>query len=275
MTEETRADNYPATENQDAPMPSAEQETSESLASTEAVQREDVEVSDVGSQADDISLPAEVKDRTAEQFDKLKRNLAEERTRRMEYERYLSSLSLAQQQQQQQQKPLYDQTTGYVDVQELERMRTQTEAANKKAEKAQRELERFVQQQQEREAYEAYPDLNPSSRDFNDDLHKAVRAMVTDSILNPREYGGDELTMKAAADRLMGLSNKEVKKIAKEAKQEALTELTPKEQASLEASGRPDRRNEMPSESHQDLADRTRRGDLDAVIERLKGIPSV
>ena len=55
---------------------------------------------------------------------------------------------------------------------------------------------------------------------------------------------------------------------------ETIEKLSPKEQASLEATGSPGRRNQA-DDTLPDLQSKTRKGDLDAVMARLKAIPSV
>ncbi len=63
-----------------------------------------------------------------------------------------------------------------------------------------REIER-----QNKEAYSAYPELNPQAGDkFDKLLYQQVRGMLYDSFLNPAEYGGRPVTFKEAADLVRG-----------------------------------------------------------------------
>ncbi len=273
MTSDTRAVEDPAMENQDAPMPSADQQASEVEGVDSVAQQEVPEA----TEDQDLSLPEDVKDRTAEQFDKLKAQLRDERLRREEAESLAYQYQYQytpQQQQQAANAPLYDPNTGIVNIEELEVTRQRAAQAQKRAEEADRKLEKFVQQQQEREAFSAYPELDRKSKDFDSDLHRSVRALITDSIVNPKDYGNKELSMKEAADLIRGVSNKEIDKAKKAAAEQAVKQLTPKEQASLEATGRSDRRVDA-REDLEDLRQRSRRGDRSAVIARLKSLNPV
>ena len=71
-----------------------------------------------------------------------------------------------------------------------------------------------------------------------------------------------------------GISSEAAEEAEKKGAKKAVEDLTPKEQASLEATGRSDQRSETVS-SLEDLRQRSRRGDLEAVVERLKNIPPV
>ena len=59
----------------------------------------------------------------------------------------------------------------------------------------QREVER-----QEREAFSAYPILNPRGGQFDPRFSQQTRAIVYDSMINPQDYGGRPLGFKEAAD---------------------------------------------------------------------------
>ena len=288
MADDTMANNeVPATTNQADAMPASEQETV--TESVDTVAPGSVGREEAVSQDNDLVLPEGVKERTTQQFDKLREQLSQERVRRMEAEQALKSgsqrsstsdLDLSKfglndllSPKSNEVKPLYDPTTGIVDVSELENLRTVASQANKRATEAEKRFEKYVQEQQEREAYEAHPELDPKSKGHDPELYNMTRALITDSMMNPKDYGGKELTAKGAADMAKSLRAKELKKTAEEAKQQAVAELTPKEQASLEASGRSDRRLDV--QADYDLADRTRRGDKEAIVERLRRIRSV
>lgn len=59
----------------------------------------------------------------------------------------------------------------------------------------QREIER-----QNREAFTAYPELNPADPKHDMVFHNQTRAVIYDSVLNPQDYGGRPLNFKDAAD---------------------------------------------------------------------------
>lgn len=251
LMENTRTENTP--ESQVEPMSSSEQTSVEPVAPQEVT-------------GEELTLPQDVKGRTAEQFEKLKEQLRDERLRREEAERYLTQ----QQYVAPQQSPIYDPDTGYVDVNELETLREKAARAEKLAAQADKKLEKFVIQQQEAEAYASYPELNTKSKDYDKGFANMARALITDSIINPKDHGG-ELTLKQAADRLKGVSAKVIEAERQNAKVEAVEQLTPKEQASLEATGRSDRRGEVDF-NYNDLRNATRRGDKEAVIARLRSL---
>lgn len=269
--EPTQAEQVAETENQQEPMPSSDQTTSAPDGSEDAAPQE---VSSPEA-ADGLALPEDVKQRTAEQFDKLKAQLADERSRRMEAEQSFNSYyqSLSQPNTTQEPAPLYDPNTGYIYGNELENLRNTTLDANKRAERAEQKLEKYIMDAQEREAFAAYPELNYKDKDYDPSLYKATRALITDSLMNPKDYGNKELSMREAAEMAKSLQDKQVSKVRQEVKEQTLEELTPKEQASVDVRGRSE-----PQSNREDLAElsyRTRRGDIDSIVSRLKGIPSV
>jgi len=248
------------------PMPSSEQTVEQP---SEVVSEAPQEVSETPTKTEELELPSEgVKERTTQQFEKMKEKLAEERTRRMELEKRFQSTESSTVREQEE-APLYDPTTGYVDITQLENMKRNASEAKKVRE----EFERYKQEQQELEAYAAYPELDPKNKDFDQDFFNMTRAVITDSLINTRDYG-NQLTAKQAAELVHKRLSKTVEAVKETAKQEAIEELTPKEQASLEASGNSSNR-EDDFVMAQELEYRTRRGDKDAIVERLKSIPSV
>lgn len=88
---------------------------------------------------------------------------------------------------------------------------------------------------QEQEAYGVYPELNPKDQSFDKDLYEATKGILLVSMLNPQN--GPTLSLKEAADKVRGLSKKELA-LAKEAGAEEATErIAKKEEISLEATG--------------------------------------
>ena len=134
-----------------------------------------------------------------------------------------------------------------------------------------RGVSRINEQKQEAEAYASYPELNPKSGNFDEGLQEQVISYMATSFAK-----GKNPTLKESADKLMSIANRAAKKAKKEGAKEALEQLSPKEQASLEATGRSDRR--KPSNNIENLRVQTRqsgtRGTM-AAMERLKGIPTV
>lgn len=205
---------------------------------------------------EEAELPADSKARTTEQFNKLKRELAEEREKRVRLETAYKPQILE----------WYDPTTGVVDPNKLQQ---REQAMLNELQTLRQQVGGYTKQseaQQEKEAYTAYPELK------NDDQfhEEVIRKMATEFAL------GNNPTMKEAADAVMGFAKKLTTKAEKEGARKALEQLAPKEQASLEATGRSDRR--TPSIDLASLSRQSRYGGDSgtlAVLARLKNIPSV
>lgn len=265
MANDTRTEKDPVEKVQEEAMSTSEQPTADD--SSEAVADEGQEAAP--EETEELALPNDVKERTAEQFEKLKEQLRDERVRREEAETFTAS-QIQTPQVSTGQKPIYDAATGYVDVAELERLRSSTAEANAAAVKSDRKLEKYIAQQQEAEAFAVYPELNSKSTDYNKDFAGMAGDLVMGSIMNPRKYSG-ELSLKAAADMLRGMSDKERKAAEKKGATKAVEVLTPKEQASLEATGRSDRRTDV-GVDYNELRNATRHGSKEATIARLRAL---
>lgn len=228
------------------PMPSSDQ--------TAVTQSEEVETSSQETE----ELPADTKSRTTEQFNKLKRDLAAEREKNAKHERaYAQTQAIPE---------WYDPSTGIVDpnrlqqreqmlINELNSLKQQVGGYTKQSEAA-----------QEKEAYTAYPELKNNDR-FHEEV---IRKLATEFAL------GNNPTMKEAADSVMEFAKGLTTKAEKEGARKALEQLAPKEQASLEATGRSDRRG--PSIDLASLSRQSRYGGdggTAAILARLKNIPSV
>jgi len=237
-------------EQQDAPMPSAEP--------TEAPSEE----------AKVDGLPESASDRTKHEFEKLRNDLREERTRR----EMLESNFRAQQPKEAAPEPIYDPDTGYVDANVLTETQRRALEAEKRATSTAEEVKQLRSELEARDAYTSHPELNPNDKSFNKELHVAARRVILDSMLNPDDYGGKQLSLKEAGDLLKQPTNTEaVEEARKEGAQEAIEQLTPKEQATLVATGTPARRSDL-GQSHDTLVERSRKGDLDAIAERMNRI---
>ena len=216
--------------------------------------------------------PVETPAKTQEPV-KLKEELRQERERRLEAESYAKSQANYQTPsiQAEEEEPIYDPSSGYVDVDKLEKIRNDAKSARKEAAEAKRNFEKYLQEQQEREAYDAYPVLNPKHEDFDQKFFNLTRAVLTDSMLNPKDYGGKTLTAKEAARLAFEATNKLVETAKQEATKEVVEKLTEKEQASLEVTGSPANRDDG-AERAQELKHRSRLGDAKAIVERLRGL---
>ena len=249
MTNESRAPIEAVTE-QPTPMPSVEQQ---SVVEESQPVEQATAVSD-----EELNLPEGVSERTAQQFEKLKTQLAELKAQR----------SLTDTKPTKPVAPLYDPTTGYVDVNELESLRqiaidAQTQIAELRAEQ-----ETKQEEAQTKEVLSTYPELDPESKGYNASFYKATRAVLLDSRYNPSDYGGKSLTYKEAADIAKSINSNAISEAEKVGATKALDALSPKEQASLEATGRSDKRTNVVDQS--DLVEGTRKGDLNSIIARMK-----
>lgn len=253
----TEATNSPE-ELQDSPMPSEEQSQLVETISSEVGTSEASQETDVST-----NLPDGVSDRTAKEFEKLKKQLREERERRMSYESSFGR-GAGVKQETVDDKPLYDPKTGLVDVDALNDLQKQVRIAREQAEKADREQRSYVEKVQTQEALSVYPQLDPANDAFDESLHKATRAYLLDSMAYPESYGGHQLTYKQAADLAKGgFVN------VPEATVSGL-----KEEASLGATGRPSQGVQRESSETQLQALRvgTRLGDKQSMIARLRAL---
>lgn len=213
-------------------------------------------------------LPETASDRTKDQFDKLRSDLAEERTRREALEQAFSTLKPKDEAPKEE--PIYDPNTDQFDWNKLNEVQNQTIEANKAATSTAEEVKALRAELEARDAYNVHPELNPNAATFDKELHVAARRVILDSMLNPGDYGGKQLSLKEAGDLLKNPS-KAVEEARKEGATEAIEQLTPKEQASLEATGTSGRRSDV-GNTHETLAVRTRKGDIDAIAERMNRI---
>lgn len=263
MADETQAEQSPDEVIQDSPMPSEEQQ--------DLVTDNDEQVADESQEAlaqeTDNELPADVSKRTSEQFEKLRTQLRDERTRREAIES-----SYRGYQPESIQTPIIDPDTGLLDENALTAVQYEAQQARLEAQAIRNELQRERADRENRETYEVHPDLNPDvTKTFNKKLHIATRQIMLDSMLNPQDYENRQLSFREAADLAKGTTT--AAQARQEGAKEALEQLTPKEQASLEASGSASRQRIVAgAQELESLRVQSRRGDPDAVIARLKAL---
>jgi len=265
MTDQVEQANIEAeSQTQPEPMPSSEQKTSETAEPVEVAERE------AKTEDTELEISSDAKERTREQFEKLKSQLAEERERRMRLERVFTT-NTPQQQRQQEVPEWYDPDTQSVDVKKLQQRENALQQKIGLLESQLTGITRKEEEQQEQETYKAYPELNPKSGDFDERFQKQLISYLA------TEYAeGRRPTMKQAADDIVALAERRAKNAEKVGAQKALESLSPKEQAALEATGRSDRR--IPSENLEAVRARTRLGGrqgTDAIMKRLQKIPTV
>ena len=255
MTITDEAQQNPVNDTQDAAMPTADQQTTNVVTSGTDAPKE-VTVQD----KDTSGLPDEVKDRTKREFEKIKDQLREERVRR----EYLEASFQAMQTPHPDPTPFVDPITGFVNEQALAEVQQRAQTADERAKRAEATVQQYMYQQEERDAYQAHPELKDKT------FMNQARGIMYDSQVNPQEYG-KQLSIKEAADYLKSLTAPVTEQAKAEGSKEALEQITPKEQASFAAEG-----SRGVSDSGDDLEQlqyRSRRGDVDALAERLKNVP--
>ena len=265
MVDDLQAQPMAEGQQQPAPMPSAQQQVPQ----VQAVEPASPDTSGVSTQpaTTEAVLPDDARERTKQEFEKLKTQLAREREQRLKIEQMFTNMR----------QPVtptvpdyYNPETGEVDV-------TRLEARNQRLEQELSQIKGTVQSitdkeriSQEQETYASYPELDPNRPEkFNQVLHRAVTGYLTDAYLR-----GENPSFKEAADAINGIRAKEIRDAEKTGATKALEQLTPKEQASLEAIGRSDKRQDVYSNIEQ-LQYRSRKGDDYAVAERLSKLRSV
>ncbi len=266
MLEDTQDVIAPENETQDTATSTVEQQTTET--SKEVAENE---------------LPDEASERTKSRFDELTRQLSEERQSRKALEDAFKTLKPKEVQQEETLKPIYDPDTGLLNEEVLTDYQRRTIEAEKRATQAEQAVQQYTEKQkqeyqekeQEREAleaYEAHPDLNPTDKAFDQNLSSVTSSIMLRSMLHPEEFGDKQLSFKQAGDKAKELVGKIAAGAKAQGAQEAIEQLSPKEQAALEATGSSNRRSD--NSNLEDLKRRTRRGDESAIIERLKGVKS-
>lgn len=257
MTDTTQA--KPAEgQTQQPAMPTGKQQVPETVPAQEAAPvKEEATVAKTGSE-----LPEGVKERTKEQFDKLQAEKESLKTK-LEIAESLARPKVPEKEP----RKLYDPLTGLVDTNQLNQLGTKVESLEK-------ENQRLKQVGQDKEAVElfiAHPELDSKNKEkFNQELFDEADKIWMHSQVHPDKYGGRALTQRQAADLA-----KEKTPVAPDAEKEA---RTAKEQASLSTPGRPGqgvKDTGVSAERSEQLRDRTRRGDKQSMIERMKAIPAV
>jgi len=271
MADDTKGNKEtPENDTQESPMPSEEQQTAQSEEVDETAGQETEEAA--STESEDSTLPDNASERTRDQFDKLRNQLRDEKARREYYESVFQSTQVKSKEEEPQTTPIYDPDTGLLNEQGLTDIQRRAIEAEQRAARAEEAVQNYLYDQENKETFREYPELNPNDKKvFNKELHIATRQVMLDSMVNPKDYGNKQLSFREAAalakTRLPGA----IESAKKEGAQEAMEQLTPKEQASLEAVGSPSRRKDVSGELEQ-LRKATRKGDSQASIERMKRI---
>lgn len=256
MTDQTQA-NTKVEVNQPSSKPSEKQKTSQSSSDDQALKEGTSQRQD-GS---DLKLPDGAKQRTAEQFKKLKQQLADERGKRIEAEKLISN-QYNPVTKTSQSPDYYNPETGVVDVHKLNQRLTAAEQRAISAERRSKNFQASEDRKQELDAYKAYPELNPRATNFNEDFHNAVVGMLSNAYAK-----GKTPTVKSIAKKIKSFSSSDTAKAKEEGAVQAMKQVNQKDQAALEATGRSDRRTQVGNLN--DLRKRSNHNDMSAIAERL------
>jgi hypothetical protein len=146
---------------------------------------------------------------------------------------------------------------GYQNAVRADAMRAANEVTN----------QRLEEERQTQEAYVSYPELNPSSKEFDKDLYEATSALLLQSMVK-----GDKVTVKEATEKALGLSKKALKEAADSGAKQELENIAAKEKATLAATASSGRASSDYSDMER-LSETTRQGGAEgaeALGERLK-----
>ena len=268
LEKETQASTMPIDEQKTAPEAKVDQPPKESL--------EDKDTTTVTE-----GVPESASERTKREFEKLRQKLREEREARQQIEQAYRTVMPKKQpvtEKPMELSPLVDPQTGLLNEEALAQRdkllleaQERAKSAEKTAKQAIEDSQQRLLQSEEKEMFAEFPHLDPQSDKFDKKLHRLTRSIKLDSMLNPDDYEGKQLSGVEAA-RLAKEQLKDLKSVKAEGAQEAIDQLTPKEQAALEATGTPARRQQ--TISLDDLRRRSRKGDWQAIMERLKSSQS-
>ncbi len=221
-------------------------------------------------------LPQEASERTKERFDILTKELKEERQSREALERAFQTLKPKETVTPETVAPIYDPETGLLNEQALSNVQLRAQEAEKQAQETKKQLDGYLEEQkkatqvrEDEEAFTAHPELNPKDKAFSKDLRDMTASLMLQSMIHPEDFGNKQLTHKEAGDKAKALVAKLSGKVKEEAAQEAIEQLSPKEQAALDATGS---HNQSSDENIESLRRRTQRGDEDAIVARLRRI---
>lgn len=259
MTDSQQAQD--AEDKQQEPMPSSDEQSTE-INQSQEVADESREASEApAGDSEELELPEGTKERTSEQFEKLKEQLRQTRDELFQVK------SQVQPSVDEDIKPLYDPKTGLVDIEALEQLR-------KDAREAKRELYNIKNQGKEKEVqelYDTHPELDPNTKKFNQKLFDEAEKIWLHSQAHPERYNGRPLTQKQAADRAKQIMQGTKVDSSAEAKS---VDTDAKQQASVQASGKPSQAvaRQTSQEDLERLRFGTRVNDKDAMIARMRMI---
>ncbi len=162
------------------------------------------------------------------------------------------------------------------------KLRQQISDINQKASRAEEIIQSYIQtseqreiEKQNKEAYAAHPELDPSGQKFDADFNKQVRGVLIDSMYNMEDYGGRPLSFKEAGDMVRSKYSVFQPKATDTPKEEPKGDDGMKQQAAAQAQSQPQQAREAMADTEEmrELRVRTRMGDQNALARRLMNIP--
>ncbi len=235
-----------------APVPSANQEPVAETPVVAPSQEQPV-------QTQETTLPEGTKERTAREFEKLKEQLRFEREER----RRLTEQS--------QLPPVYDPNTNYVNGEVLSSMQQEVYKNRAELDSLRRDQALREEERSKAEMLTAYPQLDPLAKNYDEGFDNLTASIWYHASIAPDRYGGKMLTFKEAADRAKQVTNKDLESARAQGAQQAIEQVTSKEQATLAGSGSTVRRNQVSTDT-ETLRKQTRSGNLDAMVARMRAM---
>lgn len=235
--------------------------------------------------------------RTREEFEKLLESNRKLHTANSLLQEEIARRTNVQQQFAPVQQPVAPQTPNIQDFVEIDpdtgtkyinerKLQSAIAEANTRASQAVTQMQNYIQANEQREidrqnkeAFSAYPELNPSNQNFNRDFSNSTSALILHSYMNPRNYSeGRPLTFKEAADLVrkgQGISQQVVAPATQPQAPIVQANTSTQDlrgQASVSLQSVPQQVMASPEVAAQvqALRERTRLGDDAALAERLK-----
>jgi hypothetical protein len=236
---------------------------SETPASAQAVEQKTPETEKVKD-----GLPEEVSERTRGEFEKLQTQLREERQARERVESAYTTL-IQPKKEEPKEVPIYDPETGMINPDELTKLQKEAQQARIDAQTAREEFTNYKQQGEYAKAYQKYEWTNPQSKNFDEKRSNLAAAIALASMVEPDRYGGKQLDLEGAASFVEGLTSGQVEQVKADAAKQAIEQLSPKEQAALEATGSSGRREEESPLDFDDVKVATRKGGNEGIVATM------
>lgn len=196
------------------------------------------------------SLPTDVRDRTAQQFNKLLEKNKELASKLREYEHLLPANKP-------QSTESYVDSDGTVDIDRLNRDLVQAKSS---AEQALQIAQRQKEEVEEREAYSKHPWLNPNSPQFDQQGYD----LVVDRVVRKRFMEGNNVSLSDIASEVTSIYKPATSQAAEQYQQSQVA----KAQTAPIVPGKGQPRET--TADHETLRSRTQQGDSSAIQERLK-----